>query len=570
MTAYSKVIILDGYTDEPAGFGVPPYIDTLPRYIAGAIWSVDKTIKIRYYVVDEVRRDPQKFIREANETDLVILIAGAVVPGRYIGGTPITFREIESWFSLIEKPVKILVGAAARWGFGNRGGSIATLPTKLRALFTEIVKGDPEEYVYNLVKDGIERASPYSLIEDMKLVSKFAVKGASIVLQHPNYGYNLVAEIETYRGCPRWITGGCSFCVTPLYGKPRQREAKDIVREVEALYKLGVRHFRIGRQADILVYGSKELGLEEWPRPEPPAIEKLFHGIRTVAPSLKTLHIDNVNPGTIARHPNESIEVLKIIIKYHTPGDVAALGIESVDPNVVDKNNLKVYYDDAVKAVELINKVGRERGYNGLPELLPGINFVLGLIGETRDTYMANKRFLEEIYNRNLLVRRINVREVLVLPYTRMSRVGLSFLKRNKHYVSAFKRIALDYSLKFLKRIVPPGSILKYLYVEYYDRRLGVTFARQAGSYPIIVELPCRLDPPTLIDVVVYGYSARSLRGLPIPLDANRTPLTMLAKIIGTKALIIARNRPFKSNSELYKIVPEAKGLLSIRGYSCV
>jgi radical SAM superfamily enzyme with C-terminal helix-hairpin-helix motif len=30
------VVIVDGYTDEPAALGVPPYLGPLPRYIAGA------------------------------------------------------------------------------------------------------------------------------------------------------------------------------------------------------------------------------------------------------------------------------------------------------------------------------------------------------------------------------------------------------------------------------------------------------------------------------------------------------------------------------------------------------
>ena len=32
-----SVTIVDGYVDEPAHFGVPPYISTYPRYVAGAL-----------------------------------------------------------------------------------------------------------------------------------------------------------------------------------------------------------------------------------------------------------------------------------------------------------------------------------------------------------------------------------------------------------------------------------------------------------------------------------------------------------------------------------------------------
>jgi len=210
-------------------------------------------------------------------------------------------------------------------------------------LFTEIVRGDPEIYIDELMQYGFEKARPWLLREDYELADKAFRLGAKIVLQHPNYGRNLVVEIETYRGCSRWITGGCSFCIEPRHGRPLMRSLKGIIEEVEALYRLGVRHIRLGKQPDILAYMARDIGKQEFPRPDPEVIERLFQGIRNVAPGLITLHIDNVNPGTIVHYPEESIRILKTIVKYHTPGDVAALGIESFDEKVVNTNNLKVY-----------------------------------------------------------------------------------------------------------------------------------------------------------------------------------------------------------------------------------
>lgn len=567
----SRVLIVDGYTDEPAGFGVPPYIDVYPRYIAGAIWAVDPSVTVHYVTVDEARRNIHEFISRANTYDLLVVIAGAVVPGKYLGGTPITVDEIVEWMSQIEKPFKILVGAAARWGFGNEGGTIAVEPSKVKHLFDEIVTGDPEAYIYEAMRDGFEKARPWTRLEDMAVLERFAVKGARIVEQHPNYGYNLIAEIETYRGCSRWVSGGCSFCVTKLYGKPRARPVEQVVREVEALYRIGVRHFRIGRQADILVYGSPELDREEWPRPNPEALRRLFHGIRSVAPNLVTLHIDNVNPGTIVRHERESVEAIKVIIQYHTPGDVAALGIETADPNVVRENNLKTTPEESLKAIEVINRYGSARGYNGLPELLPGINFVLGLIGETSETYRMNAAFLEEVYRRGFNVRRINVRKVLVLPGTRMWLFGTRNLERYEKHARWFQKLALHYSELFLRRLLPPGSILRYVYVEKVDSRLGITYARQAGSYPIVVEIPCLLSPPAVIDVAVYAYSARSVRGIPVPLDANTASLSTLSKLVGKGlAARIVRGRPYRSDAELaQRFGRELLEYVRVGGFKC-
>ena len=89
----------------------------------------------------------------------------------------------------------------------------------------------------------------------------WAVRGSRIVTQHPGFPRNyIICEIETYRGCPRYITGGCSFCTEPLYGEPRQRQIDGIVGEIESLYKHGVRAFRIGRQADLYTYGALSRG----------------------------------------------------------------------------------------------------------------------------------------------------------------------------------------------------------------------------------------------------------------------------------------------------------------------
>ncbi|MEM4412605.1 MAG: radical SAM protein, partial [Thermofilum sp.] len=88
------VVIVDGYTDEPAGLGVPPYIDIYPRYIAGAVWYADRTAKVLYFTIDSIRGDYFSFLKAASKADLVVFIAGVVVPGRYIGGRPATYEEL--------------------------------------------------------------------------------------------------------------------------------------------------------------------------------------------------------------------------------------------------------------------------------------------------------------------------------------------------------------------------------------------------------------------------------------------------------------------------------------------
>lgn len=559
-----RALIIDGYTDEPAGLGVPPYVDVYPRYVAGAIWSADSGAEVRYVTVDYARQHLDLVLKYAASCDLVVFVAGVVVPGKYLGGEPIKLEELVRWASLIEGGVKVLGGPVARFGYGAAGGRPAVPPESFEKYFDLVVKGDVEVVVYNLVKEKlrVEAVDPTEVRYGYELVNKFAVKGSRIVEQHPNWGWNLIAEIETYRGCPRWVTGGCSFCVEPLYGAVTFRDVEQIAAEVEALYRCGVRHFRLGRQPDILAYGARGVNEVEFPKPNPGKIEELFRSVRAAAPGLEVLHIDNVNPGTIAHHEEGAREALKVIVKYHTPGDVAALGIESADPGVVKANNLKAGPEDSLKAVRVVNEVGAARGWNGMPELLPGINFVLGLRGETKDTYRLNMEFLRSILREGLMVRRVNIRQVLALPGTRMWPIGDRVVRAHRRYFREFKRrVRAEFDKPMLRVVVPRGTVLKALFVEAHEGKYSL--ARQVGSYPLLVYVTENLGVRTKLDVVVVEHGHRSVKGIPYPLDVNTASRESLALVPGlSKSAVvkILRRRPFQDSAELGKVA-EAEAL---------
>ncbi|HID16451.1 MAG TPA: radical SAM protein, partial [Candidatus Atribacteria bacterium] len=268
MKTINRAIIIDGYNDEPAGLGVPPYLDIYARYTAGAIWTYDKSIEINYFTIDEVREKYSKIIKKANKAELVIIIAGMVVPGKYLGGKPIKPREVLQIAKTLTKPIKILGGPAAKFGFGIEGGKRTASIKEIEEEIDIIVKGDLEIVVYNLLREGLEESkiNPMEKRENAHQIREFAIRGAKIVKDHPNYGFNLICEIETYRGCPRFITGCCSFCAEIFHGLPDFRPVKDIVDEIEALYKYGVRNFRLGRQPDIYSYMAHGVGEKEFPK----------------------------------------------------------------------------------------------------------------------------------------------------------------------------------------------------------------------------------------------------------------------------------------------------------------
>jgi radical SAM superfamily enzyme with C-terminal helix-hairpin-helix motif len=304
---------------------------------------------------------------------------------------------------------------------------------------------------------------------------------------------------------------------------------------------------------------SKDAGEKEFPRPNPSAIEEFFKKIRTVAPDLKTLHIDNANPGVIAKYPKESEQIAKTIVKYHTAGDVAAFGVESVDPIVIKKNNLKASAEDVLDSIKLLNKVGAKRGANGMPELLPGLNFVFGLDGESRKTFELDFDFLKKILDENLLLRRINLRQIIPIPGTKMYSVGNKFVKKNKALFKHFKnQVRTEIERPMLEKILPQKTIVRDIYTEKLDGK--TVFGRQLGSYPLLIGIPGFKDLNKFVDVKITDYGFRSITGVSYPLDFNTASREALEAIpgLGKKRVIrILANRPFKTKNEFLKALDD-------------
>jgi radical SAM superfamily enzyme with C-terminal helix-hairpin-helix motif len=553
-----RVLIIDGYTDEPAGLGVPPYIDVYPRYLAGSVWAFDPHAEIIYKTIDSVRGNLDWLKDISSSCDLSVLIAGVTVPGKYLSGAPATVKDALRLPSFFNSKYTVICGPAVRFGFASGGGSTARLPRELEDLYDFVIRGDPEVVMQSLLRENFSEGVDLDAVRPSSdTINEYAARGAMIIQQHPFYPDGLICEIETFRGCPRSITGGCSFCTEPLQGLPDFRSVRGIANEICSLHSFGAKNFRLGRQPDILIYGSKDQN--GYPAPSPSALRRLFSSIRKVAPDLKVLHIDNVNPATIYEHPEESEDALKVIVSYHTPGDVAALGIESADEEVIRRNNLKVCPEGAMLAIEIVNDVGKERGENGLPQLLPGVNFVYGLPGETKRTFEINLEFMREVLDRGLMVRRINLRQVMVLPSTRMESVGDYLVKKHKHLFFEHKRrMRNEIDLPMIKRVVPRWTVMREVRTELVEG--STTWARQIGSYPILVGIPKQMPVGVFTDVVVLDHGPRSVSGLTVPVHINSLTMKELEAIpgIGSKrAASLIKKRPFTSPDDLLSSVDD-------------
>ncbi len=478
--------IFDCYTDEASGLGVPPYLGTYPRYIYGKLVSEGHTVK--YLTIDDLRLWKQKkgVIRETSvkektnifiynltlnkaeeilkHTDILIVIVGVHVPGKYLSAQPGTLKEVKSLLWDI-KVKKILTGPAI-CGTQLEGGKFAEKEDL--SLFDSV-----EDYAF-----------------DFSDLNEYAIKGAELLKQIPD---KRVIEIETGRGCK---VGKCSFCTEPLKSKFCNRRKEEIVAEVVAFYEKGARCFRLGKQADF--YAGDD---PVW----------ILQMIKKKCPQIEVLHIDNVNPNSVISKNGE--EITKAIVKYCTSGNIAAFGVESFDPEVVKANQLNTSPATALKAVQLINKYGAERGENGMHKFLPGINLIFGLLNESKETHQKNLEALLGIVDSGLLLRRINIRQVTVLPGTYLEEHGGNkYLRKNKKYYWKWRneiRQKIDFPM--LKKLVPVGTVLSEVYTEMYDGK--TTFCRQYGTYPLIIGVKGRLPLKEKIKVKVVDHMLRSIVG---------------------------------------------------------
>ncbi len=476
------ITILDCYTDEPAGLGVPPYLGTYPRYIAGSLETLPYYITIddlRLYklynsIIPKTKISKKTNIKIYNltknykniksilqQTSTLIIILGIHTPGKYLSAVPGTLKEVIPLIKDLNCQ-KMLTGPVIH-GTASEGGKFFEKADL--SIFDKIEK-------YDLSYDEIK---------------EYSIKGSEIIKQIPDLR---IIELETGHGC----SGNCSFCTEPIKHKLEFRDITDIVNEVKAFYNLGCRYFRLGKQNCFYTF------------PQP---TELLQKIKKNYPKIKVLHIDNVNPNMVVSKRGETIT--KAIVKYCTPGNIAAFGVESFDKEVIKENNLNTTPETALKAIKIINKYGKTIGNTGLQKFLPGINLLFGLKAETKETHKKNIFYLKKIIKENLLLRRINIRQVNIFQGTDLyNTVGNKFLKKNKKYYWKWRneiRQFIDFPM--LNRLLPKNSVLKDVRMEIYDG--NHTFGRQLGSYPLICGINQRLELGKFYNVKVIGHMLRSI-----------------------------------------------------------
>ena len=574
---YRNILILDGYVDEPSTLGVPPSLSPYSRYVYGAALQAfqDRNVEgsVHYRTIGQYRgkkkyrglkknREPKRkagtgdgsrghgpstienqflspstseklFLHPSTtenqflrHMDVLVLVNNTPVPGNYLGGRPASKRELQEITNIaIERGLPVLSWKTPLEGTVN-------------------LKLDGDAFLYDLLVGD----EPGDRLRTMEEWDRFAVKGAELLARHPDFPNRLISEIDTLKGCVRYINGGCVFCTDPLETF-RMRPVESVLREIAALVEHGGRNIRLGGSC-IFSYQADGIGDTERPTPRPDVLKGLFQGIRELLPPGGVFHTDNGNAGIMAEHQEESMEVLKALVEFTSPGNSLSLGLESADPVVTQRNHLNADPGEVRTAVRMINRVGAERGENGMPRLLPGLNLLYGLPGEREETHVCNLEFLRGLRGEGNLFRRINIRQ--------LSGVRIHGPRKDPRFRSWKEEIRSLIDVPNLMDILPRGTVLRDVHIETHDG--GVSFGRQVGTYPIVVGVPFPVASGERVDVRITAYGQRSVTGIPVPFDLNGASLRALFSLPGVgrkRAARIARGRPITSLDELSSILGE-------------
>lgn len=479
----NEVVILDCYTDEPSGYGVRPYLGTHQLHLSQALAFAG--VPHRYLTIDDLRYNSQGRVTGAstdlatlntttNRDDAIALITqapviyvvmGCFVDYAYFSCVPPRSAEVYEYLRHT-KGKKILF-----YVMGTLGGiSPDYEDSALRGIISDVEHGNTYRYVLT----GHGSTPAVNLINpDYGMLASI---GGTVPPLLGQLTQPIIAEIETGTGCN---TPTCSFCIEAARS-PRvtYRTPRDIIDQVGCLYDAGIRHFRLGRQPNFFHFARQNIE----------AMERLLSGIRDRCPDLRMLHVDNVNIVNVITPAGRRIA--QLVAQYCTSGNVTPFGIESFDEDVRRATRVAGSADDVFRAIEIINEAGARRGTDGLPMLLPGINLIEGLPGETSSTHERNMAYLRKILDQGLMTYRTYYR-MLTQP------TGVSLREpeeRSAAYQEHFTEVVESFVLPMQERVYP--SVSTVIKGDWECVTLdGVTYARTLGTCSIKVRLQQVIPP---------------------------------------------------------------------------
>ncbi|MBG0568726.1 radical SAM protein [Actinoplanes sp. NEAU-A11] len=467
-----------------------------------ALTAAGENVDVRYVTIDDVRwelnggqpltpppqSDPltysassnrQNAIKLLRDAATVIVVAGDAVPSVHLHAHNGSLDEIIRILACV-RGRRVLLGPMANHVLANADAYAGLFD----ALHTHTITSKD-------IAVGSRAGAPFE---------KLRADRDSFIDLVGELGWEPVGEIELYRGCTR--RRYCSFCNEPVKSAAVVfRDLQDVLDEVHQLYVAGVRHLRLGQQTCFFSAWNRDVT----------KIEQLLAGIRDGCPDLEVLHIDNADPLAVASPAGARISAL--VAQYCSEGNCAPMGMESFDPAVIETNALTCTPQILRRAIDNINAVGTQRGPAGLPTLLPGINIIYGLPGETHRTHLANLQGLDSLMTAGVMCHRTNVRQARAYAGTPLAGMNADIPPSQEHFTTWKADIDSIWDQPMKQRVYPVGLRLRGLHSFFVTGR--GTWFRRLGSYPIqVVERDAVVPHYTPADLTVTEHAPRFIYGV--------------------------------------------------------
>jgi radical SAM superfamily enzyme with C-terminal helix-hairpin-helix motif len=529
-----KVVIIDGFTDSPFDLGVPPFMASEVRYVAGACWDRDDKTRVIYVTVDDLNAGRKSSLMEG--ADLILVYAGEPRASPVIRPSPDVHRvagiqDIVDYIAYLDCP-KVLAGPHVTVNDGKIDDRLG---------FQRVVTGDLSKFAHETLSEGSEiddvDPSVERTNEDLK---KFSILGAGLAIQNRGYPSFLSIGVELYRGCPSAMEGGCSFCHHALRTTVEYRPVEDVVAEVAKISELGCENILFQCPCFLSYFSSPND--DEGLQLDRDAIEKLLEGVRSVAPGLKGIHVEGINPGVFAIDWQESKRILKTVLSQCTDGNFTNVKAFSFDDQVQLMNNISSTTEQTVEVVRNLAEAGSEIGPDGLPRLLPVIELVYGLAGETQETLDVNLEAMRDLASEGL-VRGVVARELVPVPGTTIAK--RDDLEEQEGLQNHLESLENEINRPLNGKLAPPGQLVRdvYTYRTVEDSTAAIKVGVNAPGF-LIYGSP-KLN--ALQDVRVTGANEGNLEALTqplIPKTVSRDVLRLIPEMSEERIDDFMRVRP--------------------------
>ena len=185
-------VIIDCYTDEPSGLGVPPYLGVHSRYLAG---SLKKKGKEYYYLtIDDIRvsngethyekgtwnkriinttKNKDNAQQILSDADNIYVVMGCFVEYEYVSAFPPSFKEVEILLEKYSNKNKVLFYALG----GSELSQKLLNKTIPDGLFNEIIFGNVYNYFFD--KENNKFSPNYGLLREVAILSADILKQLS-------------------------------------------------------------------------------------------------------------------------------------------------------------------------------------------------------------------------------------------------------------------------------------------------------------------------------------------------------------------------------------------------------